>query len=229
MTEPVLSVQGCVDAVCVVHEERKLAGPARFALKDSAIDKRPVEGRVLVRELGLDGDHVCDTKHHGGVDQAVYAYAEHEALRWAQELGRPLPAGWFGENLRVSGIEVTDAVVGERWAVGEDGLVLEVTIPRIPCMTFARWSEEDRWIRRFTQRGDTGAYLRVVEPGSVAAGDRIDVVSRPQHGVTVRGLFDGSAAKDRLKQLLATPDLPVKVARDAKARFARQVANKLLS
>ena len=229
MTEHIPAGQGRVDAVCVVREERKLAGPARFALKNSAIDKRPVEGRVVVRELGLDGDHVCDTKHHGGADQAVYAYAEHEALRWAQELGRELPAGWFGENLRVSGVEVTDAVVGERWAVGDDGLVLEVTIPRIPCMTFARWSEEERWIRRFTQRGDTGAYLRVVAQGTVAAGDRIDVASRPEHGVTVRGLFDGSADKGRLKLLLATPDLPAKVARDAKAKFTRQVTNKLLS
>ncbi|MGL6236203.1 MAG: MOSC domain-containing protein [Segniliparus sp.] len=211
--------RGRVDAVCVVFEERKLAGPARFALKNSAIDKRPVDGRVAVRELGLDGDHVCDPKHHGGSDQAVYAYAAHEALRWARELGRELPAGWFGENLRVSGIEVTGAVVGERWAVGTDGLVLEVTIPRVPCLTFARWSEEDRWVRRFANQGDVGAYLRVVAEGTVAAGDRIDVVSRPEHGVTARGLFDGSAGQDGLRRLLAAEDLPAKVARDARARL----------
>ena len=213
---------GHVDAVCVVFEERRLAGPARFALKSSAIDKRPVGGRIVVRALGLDGDYVCDTKHHGGADQAVYAYAAHEAAGWARELDRALPAGWFGENLRVSGIEVTDAVVGERWSVGTDGLVLEVTIPRVPCMTFARWSEEERWIRRFTHKGDVGAYLRVVSEGTVAAGDAIEVAARPEHGVTVRGLFDGSADQEGLRRLLVAEGLPAKVERDARARLARQ-------
>lgn len=112
----------------------------------------------MVRELGVDGDHVCDRKHHGGEDQAVYAYAEHEARRWSAELGRALPPGWFGENLRVSGIETTDAVIGERWSVGTGGLVLEATIPRVPCVTFERWSEQEHWTRRFARQGDVGVY-----------------------------------------------------------------------
>jgi MOSC domain-containing protein YiiM len=221
--------RGRVDAVCVVFEERPLAGAPRRKLQNSAIDKRPVDGRVMVRELGVDGDHVCDRKHHGGPDQAVYAYAEHEARRWSAELGRPLPAGWFGENVRVSGIETTDAVIGERWSVGTGGLVLEVTIPRVPCMTFARWSEEEHWIRRFARQGDVGVYLRVARSGTVAAGDLIDVLSRPEHGVTARGLFQGSADREKLRQLLAAPGLPAKVERDARAVFARKATRTLPS
>lgn len=202
---------GRVEAVCVVHADVPLG---RRGVVDSAIDKRPVSGAVDVDELGLKGDHSSDTKFHGGIDQAVYAYDDAEAQRWASELGREIPPGWFGENLRTVGVAVTDAVIGSRWRIGTT--ILEITIARKPCGTFARWVDEPRWVRRFTDRGDVGAYLKVVEPGTLAAGDSIEVESVPSHGVTVRDLFEGVDV-DGLKRLLETPHLAVKVERDVRA------------
>ncbi|WP_072806789.1 MOSC domain-containing protein [Rhodococcoides yunnanense] len=202
---------GFVEAVCVVHADVPVG---RRSVVNSAIDKRPVAGAVDVHELGLAGDHSSDTKFHGGIDQAVYAYDDAEAQRWSSELGREIPPGWFGENLRTVGVPVTDAVIGSSWRIGTT--LLEVTIARRPCGTFARWVDEPRWVRRFTERGDVGAYLKVVEPGLLAAGDPIVVESVPEHGVTVRTLFEGNDV-DGLKRLLETPNLAVKVERDVRA------------
>lgn len=205
-----------VEAVCVVHADVPIG---RRGVSGSAIDKRPVDGPIDVHELGLAGDHSTDTKFHGGIDQAVYVYDEAEAARWASDIGRPIPPGWFGENLRTSGIPVTDAIVGSRWHIGD--VVLEVTIARKPCGTFARWVDEPGWVKRFTERGDVGAYFRVLEPGTVQSGDRIVVDGVPEHGVTVRDLFRGTN-KPGLKRLLDTPDLPSKVERDAEAALRRR-------
>ncbi|WP_054816680.1 MOSC domain-containing protein [Nocardia arizonensis] len=183
-------------AVCTLHAE--ITVPGRVGR--TAIDKRPRPDRVRVGTLGLDGDHVCNTEHHGGSHQAVYAYAEHDAHRWAAELGRDLPAGWFGENLRIEGLPVSDAVIGARWAIGDT--LLEVSAPRVPCATFGHWSGERQWVKRFARRGDTGAYLRVLVEGSIGAGDPVRIVHTPAHGVTVRDLFDG-VDMDRLALLLA--------------------------
>lgn len=172
-------------AVCVVHAELEVPG----RIGRSAIDKRPQPGRVAVRTLGLDGDHVCDTEHHGGTHQAVYAYSEADAQRWADELGRELPPGWFGENLRISGLAVSDAVIGARCSIGDT--LLEVSAPRVPCATFQHWSEEAQWVKRFTVQSDTGAYLRVLTEGSIGAGDAITIEYVPEHGITVRDLFTG--------------------------------------
>jgi len=162
---------------------------------ESAIDKQPVPS-VEVRDpgpkrgglgSGVVGDDVASRKHHGGSGQAVYAVAREELDWWGAELDRVLRDGMFGENLTTVGVDVDGAVVGERWRVGS--AVLEVTGPRIPCATFAAWMAEPRWVRRFTERGRTGAYLAVVEPGVVTAGDRVEVVDRPAHGVTVPEVF----------------------------------------
>ncbi|RDI47321.1 MOSC domain-containing protein [Nocardia mexicana] len=190
---------GTVLAVCVVHAELELS-PKVSRVGRTAIDKRPVSHRVGVRPLGLEGDHVCDTRNHGGAHQAVYAYAEEDARRWGGELDRTLPAGWFGENLRISGLPVSDAVLGERWSVGDT--LLEVSAPRVPCATFQHWSGEQYWVKRFTLRSDTGAYLRVLSEGTVGAGDEVRVEHVPDHGVTVRDLFTG-ADPNRLDLLLA--------------------------
>jgi MOSC domain-containing protein YiiM len=176
---------GRVTAVCVV--QALLPEPTN---PDgvTAIDKRAVDRRVPVRATGLAGDTQCDVDHHGGVDQAVYAYADEDADWWTEHLSREIPAGLFGENLRVSGIPVTDAEIGERWTVGEDGLVLEVVTPRVPCATFQRRMDEEHWVRRFTEYGAPGAYLRVVHEGTVGAGDAVRV-DRPGHGVTIGDTF----------------------------------------
>ncbi|ROS79171.1 MOSC domain-containing protein [Cellulomonas sp. PhB143] len=161
----------------------------------TAIDKRPVDGRVRVGTFGLYADVQADRANHGGPDQAVYAYAQEDADFWAAETGREVPAGLFGENLRVRGLPVSRAVVGERWRIGS--AELEVTVPRVPCATFQRRMGEERWVRRFTEANRTGAYLRVVSRGDVGAGDAIVVVHRPAHGVTIADWFGARDAAVR--------------------------------
>lgn len=197
-----------VVAVCVVHAIKPDAG----RVGSTAIDKRPVAGPVEFSELGAFGDIQCDVDNHGGYDQAVYAYGEDEAQRWAQELGREVPPGWFGENLRLRGMVTSEAVIGERWRLG-DTVELEVTGPRIPCATFGRHVEQRRWVARFAARGDVGAYLRVRSAGPVCADDLVHRLHVPEHGVTVReafaALMNGPADPDRFRALLADDTVPV--------------------
>jgi len=178
----------------------------------TAIDKRPVEGRVKARPYGLYADVQADRANHGGLDQAVYAYSQEDADVWGAELGYEITPGLFGENLRTRGLEVSRAVIGEQWRVGS--ALLEVTQARTPCQTFARRLDSPpRWVRRFTQANRTGAYLRVVENGDLGAGDEVEVVHRPAHGVTVADWFgaynrlDGAAGlADVAKALLVAHD-----------------------
>ena len=204
-----------VTAVCRVAALMPDAGTIGI----TAIDKRPVDGRVRIRPLGLYADVQADRKHHGGEDQAVYAYADEDAAFFAEQLDRPIEPGLFGENLRVSGVAVTDAVVGERWRIG-DTLVLEVTIPRIPCGTFARRMGVDKWVRRFTEEGRPGAYLRVVKSGEVAAGDPVTVVDRPEHGVTIGAMFAGLTPEQATAILESGRPLAPKVRREVEKVLA---------
>ncbi len=174
----------------------------------TAIDKRPVDGPVLIQRLGPVGDTVLDRKYHGGRDQAVYAYAAEDLAVWAGELARDLAPGAFGENLTTSGLDVTGAVVGETWSVtsadGSEPVLLQVTAPRMPCVTFQAWMGEPHWVRRFTEHGAPGAYLRVLTEGPVAAGSAVEVLDRPAHGVTLGEVFQLRFADPaRLRRLLA--------------------------
>jgi len=188
-----------IEAVCV-------SGPRSIRLPragdtTSAIDKRPVAGRVAAHPLGLDGDVQVNRKWHGGEGQALYAYAQEDADWWAAELQRDLPAGRFGENLRTSGIDLTGALLGERWRIG--GVLVEVTAPRTPCAKLqAHWGVP-RLIKRFTERGASGAYLRVLETGDLGAGDRIEVVERPDHDVTIGMTFRAFTTERHLLAELA--------------------------
>ncbi len=174
-----------VTAVCVVH--RHLPDPGN---PDglTAIDKRPIAARVEVSQVSLAGD-ATHYPGHGGVDAPVYAYADEDAAWWAGDLGREITPGLFGENLRTAGIDLTTAEIGERWRVGDHGLVLEVTSPRIPCATFQRRMDVEHCVKRFTDHGAPGAYLRTVRTGSVGAGDEIVVEHRPGHEVTIADAF----------------------------------------
>jgi MOSC domain-containing protein YiiM len=198
-----------VTAVCRVDRLR----PDTGIIGVTAIDKRPVDGPVRVRPLGLYADVQADRKHHGGEDQAVYAYADEDAAFFTELLGREVTPGLFGENLRTSGIDVTGAVTGERWRVG-DTLELEVTIPRIPCGTFARRLGIPGWVKRFAAEGRPGAYLRVRRSGPVTAGDPVEVVYRPAHGVTIGELFAGPTPEQARAVLGSGERLAPKVVRD---------------
>jgi MOSC domain-containing protein YiiM len=152
-------------------------------LERSAINKRSAGCPVEVGPLGLDGDTVVDKVNHGGTEQAVYAYGREDLDWWTEQLGRELHNGMFGENLTTAGIDVSGALIGETWRVGQ--VVLQVTSPRIPCNTFKSWLNEPHWVKRFAAAGRPGAYLRVLTPGVVADGDDLEVVSRPSVAVTV--------------------------------------------
>jgi MOSC domain-containing protein YiiM len=193
----------------------------------TGIDKRPVPGPVAVTapgpkgdgSVGLAGDRVWDVKHHGGTDQAVYAYAREDLDAWARELGRPLPDGAFGENLTTTGHDLNSAEIGERWAIGSSGLVLEVCCPRIPCATFQGWIAATGWTRRFTQAALPGPYLRVVSPGPVSPADPVDIVHRPGHGVTVALVFRALTTEPELLPTLASADaLPTEILEKVRRR-----------
>lgn len=195
-----------------VNLARELAPQPRG--KDTGIGKRPVAGPVEVRApgpkrgglgSGLVGDRIGNARHHGGDDQAVYAFAREVLDHWQDVLGRDLPDGAFGENLTTAGVDVDAAVLGERWRVGE--VVLQVTGPRIPCQTFRQAMQVPGWLRRFTEDARSGAYLRVITAGTITAGDPIELVHRPAHGVTVPDAFRALLVDHSLRPgLLAAGD-----------------------
>lgn len=205
------------------HVESVNAGKTRpvpwGSLGRSAIDKRPIEGPVRVEPLGLEPDEIADLKNHGGLDQAVYAFAAEDLHAWSGELGREIAPGGFGENLTTRGIDLVDARVGERWRIGT--ALLEVATVRIPCSVFAGYIDQPRWVRRFTERGRPGAYLRVIEPGVLQRGDAVEVVENRSHDVTIGLMFRAlTTERPLLSRLLDEP----RVAQKARERAERYVA-----
>lgn len=194
----------------------------------TGIDKRPIDGAVAVRApgprrgglgSGLVGDVIGNSKFHGGDDQAVYAYAREDLDAWETELDRELANGMFGENVTTSGVEVTTAVIGERWRIGSEGLLLEVTSPRTPCKTFEAKLGIDGWIKTFTHGGTPGAYLRVLEPGTLRGGDAIEVVDRPDHGVTIGVVYRAMMLEPKMMpDILIADALPEKIKAKARKR-----------
>lgn len=172
----------------------------------TGIWKAPVEGPIAVRGVNLDGDDQGDRSVHGGPDKAVYAYAAEDEAAWSDELGREVHPGIFGENLTTLGIDVTNAVIGERWAISD--VVLEVSQPRIPCFKLGIRMDDPTFPRRFAAAGRPGAYLRIVREGTIQAGDAIRILSRPAHGVTV-GTVERAYHEDEalVPRLLDAPEL----------------------
>jgi MOSC domain-containing protein YiiM len=149
----------------------------------SAIRKAPVEGPVALRGINLEGDEQADRRVHGGPEQAVYAYASEDTAWWADQLGRPLGPGAFGENLTIEGVDVSGARIGERWRIG--GVELRVTAPRVPCFKLEARMGVPGFQRRFLHAGRPGAYFAIVREGTLQAGDAVEIVHRPGHDVTV--------------------------------------------
>ena len=172
----------------------------------SAIWKSPVVGRITVRGVNLAGDDQADRKAHGGPDKVVYAYAIEDARWWEKQIGRALAHGEFGENLTIEGIEVNDALVGERWQIGTT--VLEVSEPRIPCWRLGVRMNDEKFPRRFTEALRAGSYFRLIVEGDVGAGDEIRVVEKPNHDLTIRDVFR-IYTRDRaeVERLLAVPQM----------------------
>ncbi len=154
----------------------------------TGIYKFPVAGPVAITELGLVGDAVSDTKHHGGPDQAVYVYGAGDYAWWAEELGRDLPPGMFGENLTISELESAEFLAGDCLQVG--AVTLQVTAPRIPCGTFAARMEDPMFVKRFRQAGRPGLYCRVLQTGSVQAGDPVSLQKWTGPAITIREMYN---------------------------------------
>ncbi len=194
----------------------------------TSIRKHSVEGPVRVHELGLEGDQVADTKHHGGVFQAVYAYAQEDLEVWAGRNGGPLAPAMFGENLTTVGLDVNEAVLGERWRIGT-ALLSPIEV-RIPCLVFKHWLglhdlDDAGWVKRFTAEGRPGPYLRVLEEGVLQAGDEIVVEHRPEHGVTVSTMFRALTTEPSLlPRLIDVPGLPEAVYATVRKRSTDQLS-----
>jgi MOSC domain-containing protein YiiM len=173
----------------------------------TAIGKQPVTGSVGVHSLSIAGDEQADHRYHGGPERAVYAYASEDYDWWSERVGRALAPGLFGENLTTQGLDISGARIGERWRIGST--VVQVTAPRTPCSKLAYVMDDPRFVKAFGAALRPGAYLRVIDAGTVAAGDRVEVVARPEHDLTVAGmanifLFDRAG----IPSALAVPELP---------------------
>jgi MOSC domain-containing protein YiiM len=205
-----------VTEVCVVHEV--IDGYWRR----TAIDKRPVSGPVQVNIDGPAGDTHMDPSH-GGVDAAVYVYAEEDAACFAELLGHEIPAGWFGENLRVQGLDVTGALLGERWLVGdaETGTLLEVRKPRTPCRNLSQRVGDEGFHLDFMRSGRVGAMCRVLTVGKVEAGDSITTVHRPSHEVSVGVLVAGMSGSQAAELLASDAALAPGIRAKARRRVER--------
>lgn len=183
----------------------------------TGIHKRPVDGEVYISGpgegmSGVSGDFIGDPDNHGGDDQAVYAFQREDLDRWEGLKNREFPNGAFGENLTTAGIDVNAACIGERWQVGDE-VILEVTAPRIPCRTFRGVISEPRWIKEFTQDARPGTYFRVITPGTIKAGDKIEVIHRPPHDVSISMVFMATTTNRSLVSKLqdAAEHLPARL------------------
>jgi len=171
----------------------------------TSIDKRPVDG-ARVDASGLVGDSISDTEHHGGPDQAVYIYTREDYRYWEDELGRPLSAGAFGENITLVGMSSNMVNVGDQFVIGD--VVLEATSARIPCGTFQHHLQEDDWVSRFRDGRRPGVYCRVRTEGDISAGAMVDYV--PVEGtisiLEIQDLFyTPSANAERVRTALTSP------------------------
>lgn len=190
-----------VNIAAVVHEGAWTGSEGR-----TGIDKRPNNSKIRFENDGVAGDVVVDRKHHGGYDKAVYAYGREDADWWESHIGRELNNGSFGENLTTEGIDVNAAVIGEQWQIGS--VVLEVSEPRIPCRVFAGFWDRSTLIKDFTDARRSGAYLRIIQEGEISAGDEINVIKKPEHGVTIRDIFDAKAGeRAKINQLKMVTEL----------------------
>lgn len=194
----------------------------------SGIDKRPLLGRVRVGVAGLAGDHVMDTTHHGGPDQAVYVYTREDYAHWEAALGRALPPGLFGENLLIGGLESAAMRVGDRLDIGgAGGVQLEVTAPRIPCAKLAAHVGDPAFVRQFVAAARPGFYTRVLRGGEVGPDDHVRLVPGSPDAPSIGDLFAlhyrRSADPGQLEAYLNFP-LAVRVRADVEDRLAKSRA-----
>lgn len=193
--------------VLSVNIGRATAIQTAKSTRQTGIYKLPVSGPVRVTSLGLEGDAVCDSKHHGGVDQAVYIFGAPDYAWWSAELGRVLPPGTFGENLTIDGLESATFSIGDRLRLDE--VVLEVTAPRIPCATLAARMGDPAFVKKFRRAERPGLYCRVIQEGRVRAGETVTLERYAGSPLTAlemfRDFYNGQWDEARIRRHLAAP------------------------
>jgi MOSC domain-containing protein YiiM len=175
----------------------------------TGIFKEPVEGRVRLRELNLEGDGQADLTVHGGPAKAVYLYPAEHYPYWQTELARDLPWGMFGENLTADGLLEDEVNIGDRFRIGATELV--VTQPRMPCFKLGIRFERPAIVKRCLASGRTGWYFSVAAEGDIAAGDEIERTGTDERGLTVAdvaGLFVGEGGEEMLHLAVDHDGLP---------------------
>jgi len=177
----------------------------------TSIWKKPVQGRVHVTTLNLDGDRQSDLSVHGGVDKAVYVYPNEHYSFWQSELPESdLSAGAFGENLTSEGLLEAEVQVGDRLRIGTAEFI--VTQPRMPCFKLGIRFERPDLVKRFLQSKRTGFYLAVQHEGEVAAGDSIEFTERSESGITILDITNlyalDSQSQELLRRAAELPALP---------------------
>jgi MOSC domain-containing protein YiiM len=191
----------------------------------TGIFKAAVQGPVQLGTLGFEGDGQADRKHHGGPDQAAYAYPREHYAHWAARLpDRIHEPGLFGENLTTEGLLETDVHFGDVLGLGPGGARVQVTTPRVPCFKLGLRTGDPSIVEAFLASGRLGFYLRVLSPGPVAAGDPIERLETDPHRLTmaalIAALFGPAPAAAELERILAVPTLHPQHRARLEARFA---------
>ena len=174
----------------------------------TGICKQSQNGPIKITKLGLTGDAVCDTKFHGGPDQAIYVYGGEDYAYWAESNGLDLEPGTFGDNLTISDLSSLSVCVGDRFQIKE--VLLEATAPRIPCATLGQRMEDPKFPVAFRKAQRSGFYCRVIEEGILETGTGVTLVpttdSNPLSIVDMFELYyDPNPSRDRLEGALAAP------------------------
>jgi len=198
------------ERVLSVNVGRPTQVPYRGKTVSTGIFKAPVEGRVMLRELGFDGDKQADPSVHGGVEKAAYLYSADAYAWWGTELGHPLPPAEFGENVTVTGMADDEVCVGDRLRLGQ--ALVQVTGPREPCFKLGIKMGDHRFPARFLAAGRTGFYVSVLEEGTVGAGDAVERVAADPAALSIAEVHDlyahGRADAEGLRRAAAVAALP---------------------
>jgi MOSC domain-containing protein YiiM len=188
----------------------------------TGIFKFPADKPVKVTTLGLDGDVIVSKKHHGGPDQAIYVYGGADYEWWANELGKMIPPGMFGDNLTISELESAPFNVGDYLHIGE--VTLQITAPRIPCETFAARMEDPQWVKKFRHAERPGLYCRVIKEGFVKAGNPVSIEKYTGETISIREMFrdyyDRNKSEETLRRHLNAP-IAIRARRDLESNLKR--------
>lgn len=176
-------------------------------LETTGIYKLPAKRAVEIKALGIQEDVICDHKHHGGPDQAVYIYGAPDYDWWSEALGKELGPGTFGDNLTIGGLESAKFSIGDRLSLGT--AILEVSAPRIPCDTLAARMGDPQFVKKYRQAERPGLYCRVIREGKVRAGDEVRIERYRDETLSIlqmfRDYYDNHKSEETLRRHLQAP------------------------